>query len=65
MNAFIDRTIDGAWEVEAFWRYCGSEHQHAVRYYGATTKTEALRMFRQNMREKHPHAPRIVKVRSL
>ena len=64
MKASIDRVF-GGWEVSASWHYYGSEYAAASCYWGDTTKTEALKMFRQKMREQHPHAPRIVKFRSL
>ena len=65
MEATIEK-IFGGWEVSASWHYYGSEYAAGGTYWDSqVSETEALKMFRQSMREKHPHAPRIVKFRSL
>jgi hypothetical protein len=51
MITSIDKTIDGAWEITAFLRDRQGEYLHTERFYGYT-KREALKMFRQKIKEK-------------
>jgi hypothetical protein len=64
MEATIEKGF-WEWHISASWHCYGSEYTVATTADYKVSEKEALKMFRQKLREHHPPAPRIVKFRSI